>query len=71
MLKNSVIENDEYLATEGSGSKFDHSICDDSVAVMDESIDGLDQSMDSPGRSPKRKVATVAEGKLRLHNDNG
>lgn len=42
MLKNSVVEPDDYLATErdeGSGSKFDNSIMDDSIAIMEHDLD--------------------------------
>lgn len=78
MLKNSIVENEDYLPTErdeGSGNKYDNSICDASLAIMDETInDELDQSIDSPGRalsSPKRVPIAANPDKPRLHNDNG
>ena len=78
MLKNSIVEPDDYLPTErdeGSGSKWDNSMMDNSIAIMDETMDNeLDQSLESPGRenSPRKSVGKIVNPeKPKLHNDNG
>lgn len=39
MLKNSIVEPEEYLQTERDEDKFDTSMMDNSIAIMDETID--------------------------------